>query len=107
MSAIPPNAIASVLQSGVAQRAQATERDAAENAKAQAARDGGRSTGGEDILEVEATDADTQVHTDSGGLGSQGRHDAPAEEEPDAEASAQADGVTIDEDGRPHVDLSA
>ncbi|MFQ5430019.1 MAG: hypothetical protein ACE5E1_06880 [Phycisphaerae bacterium] len=107
MSAIPPNVIGSVLQSGVAQQAQATERDAAENARARAAREGGRTTSGEDILEVEATDADTQVHTDSGGLGSQGRHDAPPEEEAGGESPHDESGVTVDEQGRPHLDLSA
>ncbi|MCG8406201.1 MAG: hypothetical protein MI923_13475 [Phycisphaerales bacterium] len=107
MSAIPPNIIGSVLQSGDAQRTQATDRDKAENAKAQAARDAGRTSAGEDILEVEATDADTQVHTDSGGLGGQGRHDAPPEEEEAQPQPEAPDGITIDEEGRPHLDLSA
>ncbi len=105
MSAIPPNVVSSVLQSGVAQQAQAAERDAAENARTDAARGGGRLSAGDDIIEVEATDADTQVHTDSGGLGGQGRHDPKPEEEetlldPDA-------GITLDDAGRPHLDLSA
>ena len=105
MSAIPPNVIGSALQSGMAQQVQATEKDKADNARAQAARTG--PGGAEDILEIEATDADTQVHTDAGGLGGQGRHDAPSEEEPEAEAPQGPDGITVDEEGRPHLDLSA
>lgn len=106
MSAIPPNIIGSVLQSGEAQRVQSTDRDKSENAKAQAVRDSNQTTAGEDILEVEATDADTQVHADSGGLGSQGRHDAPPEEETQDQAEDR-DGITVDDEGRPHLDLSA
>lgn len=105
MSAIPPNVAASVLQSGLAQRVQARDKDAVESAKATAARDLNGRGGAEDILEVEATEADTQVHPDAGGLGSQGRHDAPPDEE--AEAPNPSDGITVDADGRPHLDLSA
>lgn len=109
MSAIPPN-ISSVLQAGVAQQAQSTKQNADENAKADAAKRTGGTPGFDDILEIEATDADTQVHTDAGGLGSQGRHDAPPEEKPEdqpTEVTNPPDGVTLDENGRPHLDLSA
>jgi len=103
MSAIPPHAIGSVLQSGVTQGEAARQTDAEKNAQAERAR---QTTGGPDaILEVEETDADTQVHTDSGGSGGQGRHDAPPEE--DLEEQAQTDGITIDDNGNPHLDLSA
>jgi hypothetical protein len=109
VSAIPPNAIASVLQSGVTQRDAAKDIDTAKQASHETSR---RLTGGPDALvelEIEATDADTQVHTDAGGLGSQGRHDAPPDDEEsadDADADSQA-GVVVDEQGRPHIDLSA
>ncbi len=105
MSAIPPNPIASVLQSGITQAEQARESDAAKNAQRDQAR---RITGGPDaILEVEGTDTDdTQVHTDSGGTGGQGRHDAPPREQAAAEEAAEED-ITIDENGVPHVDLRA
>jgi hypothetical protein len=106
MSAIPPHVAASVLQSGVAQKTQAADRDNAENAKAYAAREGSRTGGVNDVLEVEATDADTQVHPDSGGLGSQGRHDAPPPEEEDTPKPDARD-VTFDDEGKPHLDLSA
>ncbi len=110
MSAIPPNVVSSVLQAGVAQQAQSTKQNADENAKADAAKRSGGTPGFEDVLEIEATDADTQVHTDAGGLGSQGRHDAPPEEQIEdepAEAADPSDGVTLDENDQPHLDLSA
>jgi hypothetical protein len=103
MSSIPPNIIGSVLQSGPAQREQAREIDVAKSSQAEAAR---RAAAGPDaFIEIEATDADTQVHTDGGGLGSQGRHDAPPEEP--AAAAVDDPAVTLDEMGRPHLDLSA
>ena len=107
MSAIPPNVVGSALQAGVAQQVQATQKDAAENAKADAAGRTAGTSGFEDILEIEATDADGRVHADSGGLGSQGRHDAPPEEQPAPDAAEKPNPVTHDENGRPHLDLSA
>jgi len=109
MSAIPPNIVSSVLQAGVAQQAQSAKQDADENAKTDAAKRTAGSGAFEDILEIEATDADGKVHTDAEGLGSQGRHDAPPEEQPEdqpAEAGP-SNGVTLDENGQPHLDLSA
>lgn len=104
MSAIPPSAIGSILQSPAAQGEQARQIDAEKNAQADRAQ---ATTAGPDaVVEIEATDADTKVHTDSGGGGSQGRHDAPPEEE-EAGKQAPPDGITVDEDGRPHLDLSA
>lgn len=105
MSAIPPSPIASVLQSGTAQVEAARESDATKNADAQRAR--GLTSGPDAILEVEGTDTeDTEVHTDSGGLGGQGRYDAAPESEPPAE-EAVGKGITTDAQGRPHIDLSA
>lgn len=104
MSAIPPAPIASVLQSGPAQAEQTRETDAARNATAD--RSHKLAVGPDAILEVESTDSDTQVHTDSGGMGSQGRQDSPPEEEPAALAE-DADGITVDASGHRHVDLSA
>ncbi|RIK63994.1 MAG: hypothetical protein DCC65_15065 [Planctomycetota bacterium] len=105
MSAIPPSPIASVLQSPAAQAEAARESDAARNADAQRAR--GLTSGPDAILEVEGTDTDdTQVHTDSGGLGSQGRYDAPPDEEP-ATVADETDGIRTDAEGRPRIDISA
>ena len=103
MSAIPPHSIASILQSGVTQAEQARQTDADKNARADAAN---KTRGGADaVLEVEETDADTQVHPEAGGQGSQGRHDAPPEEEAEERQAGNA-GVSIDDDGVPHVDIS-
>lgn len=105
MSAIPPNPIASVLQSGAAQSEAARDADAAKNADERRVRQTG--AGPDAILEIEGTDTeDTQVHTDSGGLGSQGRYDAPPEEE-EPVADESGEGITTDEHGRPRIDLSA
>jgi hypothetical protein len=104
VSAIPPSPIASVLQSGPAQAEQAREADAARNATADRSR--GVGAGPDAILEVESTDADTQVHTDSGGLGSQGRDDSAPDDEP-ATPADDANGITTDSAGQAHIDLSA
>jgi hypothetical protein len=103
MSAIPPSPIASILQSGPAQTEQTRETDAARNATADRSRQVG--AGPDAILEVESTDSDTQVHTDSGGMGSQGRQDSPPDDEPPAPLD-DATGITTDATGHQHVDLS-
>lgn len=90
------------MQAGVTQAEQARQTDAEKNAQADRAR---QTAGGPDaILEVEETDADTQVHPDSGGGGGQGRHDAPPEEEAEEQETKQ--GVTVDERGNQHLDIS-
>lgn len=108
MSAIPPNVIGSVLQSGLTQEAQSRDRDRVENDRKDAAR-ALAGSGADDILEIEQTDTDdTQVHPDTMGAGGQGRHDPPPTDESDAdESSSHADGLTFDGDGRPHLDISA
>jgi hypothetical protein len=103
MSAIPPSVIGSVLQSEPAQRQHARAADAARNAEADAARQSKNAP--DAFVEIEATDADTQVHPDSGGTGGQGRHDARPEE--DASVPPAPEGITTDEQGRTHLDLSA
>lgn len=104
MAQIPPNPISSVLQSGVAQAETARVQDGAKNADAQRARN--LTSGSDAILEVEGTDTDdTQVHTDSGGLGSQGRHDPAPDDEP-VETVEEPDTASAAEALR-HIDLSA
>jgi hypothetical protein len=104
MSAIPPSVIGSVLASPAAQSEQAKPADADRNAQADGAR---LVAGGPDaILEIEATDAATRVDAESGGAGSQGRQDAPPEEE-EQPAEPQTSGLTVGADGRPHLDVSA
>ena len=103
MSAIPPNIISAI---GVpaAQREQARSIESTRQAGFETSR---KLTGSPDALvelEVEATDADTQVHADSGGASSQGRYDA----KPDGtdEDTNESNGISIDESGRTHIDLA-
>ena len=57
---------------------------------------------------VETTDSDTQVNTDGGGQGSQGRQFAEESEEHDqAEEGSGKGGFTVDDDGQMHLDLEA
>jgi hypothetical protein len=103
VSAIPPNLI-SAIASPAAQRDQARHIDAARQASFETSR---KLTGSPDALvevEIEATDANTQVHADSGGLGSQGRYDSKPEEAD--ESSDDEAAITVDEQGRPHIDVS-
>ena len=102
MSAIPPAPIASALQSEMAQREKTRPIDADKNAQARAA---AITSGPDAILEVETTDADTKVHTESGGAGSQGRHDAPPEDTPEEKVDPPK-GITTDATGHLHIDLS-
>lgn len=107
MSAIPPNAnvLGTVLQSGAKQAEQSRQTDADKNAQIDRARATG--AGPDGILEVEETDVDTQVHADSGSAGGQGRFNPPPDEEEEEEkAPAPDEGITVDVDGNPHVDLS-
>lgn len=108
MSSIPPNMIGSVLQSGVAQQAASQPKDRAENEQTDASRELTGRAGTEDILEIEATDGRTKINADGGGYGSQGRHDAPPEEDAASdEEAAERPAITHDDDGRPHLDVSA
>lgn len=105
MSAIPPNPIASVLQSQAAQQAQSKDRESEDNLRTDASRRLTGAGGTDDIIEIEETDtADTQVHPDTSGTGGQGRFDAP--EEYADQQQPESGGITLDEDGRPHLDLS-
>lgn len=106
MSAIPPNPIASALQSQAAQQVQSKDRESEDNLRTDASRRLAGAGGTEDIIEIEETDtADTQVHADTGGTGGQGRFDAP--EENPQQVEDKSEGITVDEQGRPHLDLSA
>lgn len=107
MSAIPPNSISSVLQSGVAQQVQSKDRDSDDNMRTDASRRLTGAGGTGDIIEIEETDtADTEVHPDTMGTGGQGRFDAPPDEAGEAEPDAEQ-GITRGPDGQTHLDLSA
>ena len=105
MSAIPPNSIASVLQSGATQRVQSKADDAERNERARvSSAAAGRADA---VLEVEATDDDTQVHSDAEGTGGSGRETRePPSDEVEVADEQDSDAVTIDEDGTPHLDLT-
>ncbi|HPF37246.1 MAG TPA: hypothetical protein P5081_01570 [Phycisphaerae bacterium] len=108
MSSIPPNAIGSVLQSGVTQSAASQQKDRVENEQTDASRELTGRGGTEDILEIEETDGRTKVDADGGGYGSQGRYDGGPEEEGAAEeVAADESGITRDDDGRERLDISA
>lgn len=106
MASIPPNPIGSALQSGQAQPIQSKDRISEDNLRTDASRRLAGAGNTADIIEIEETDtADTQVHADTGGTGGQGRFDAP-DTEPVAEESDKS-GITMDDQGHAHVDLSA
>ena len=107
MSAIPPHAVGSVLQSGMAQQVQSAARDSEENLRGDASRELTGKGGSEDVIEIEETDSQTKVDAEGGGQGSQGRHDAPPEEDDAAGDNKPRGGVTYDDDGTPHLDISA
>ena len=107
MSSIPPNVVGSVLQSGVAQQAASQQRDRVENEQTDASRELTGKGGTEDILEIEETDARTKVDAEGGGWGSQGRQDSPPEEDEGVEEASEGPGLTHDDDGTPHLDVSA
>lgn len=109
MSSIPPNFIGSVLQSGIAQQTQSKDRETEENTRTDTSRKMNGAAGAGDIIEIEATDTDdTEVHSDTGGTGGQGRYDTPPEDQVDDAAGQKEEaGVRYDEHGRPHLDLSA
>lgn len=82
MSSVPGgSAIHSVLQSGPMQRVTQTARSAEETRRADVSRELSGIPDAVDV-EIEATDADTRVHSDAGGQGGSGRtlsEDVPAE----------------------------
>lgn len=104
MSAIPPNSIVSVLQSGVTQRQQSRIDDAERSDRDRRARQIAARADG--ILEVEATDDDTQVHADAEGSGGSGRNtrEPAPEEDPSTDQTDDADGLG---DEIEHLDLTA
>jgi hypothetical protein len=89
MSAIPPSGIVSVLGTSGAQRHQTHVDDAARNERAEASRQ--LAGQGDVILEVEGTDADTQVHAESEGSGASGRQGRDDESPPADEATHEDD----------------
>jgi len=108
-SGIPPNFISSAIQGTESQR-RSSESYATEEARTAHAQNKQVSRNEEMDSTVETTEADTRVNADGGGLGSQGRSLEGEGEEAAQEEQEQQDqhsGITVDEQGQPHVDLEA
>jgi len=105
MSAIPPTVIASVLQSDTAQRQRVADRGSEEARAAGVSRELTAPDKAVE-LEIEATDADTRVHTDAGGQGSYGRQ--YQEEEPhDGGPAGGEPGGDLDPGSPCRIDIQA
>lgn len=107
MTAAGPNLVGPILQAPLQQERLAQARDAEQTQQSEKSRQlAARADQAEHA--VEDTDADTVVHTDAGGTGSQGRAFGEASEEARPEQELQkADQVTRDEQGQIHIDLQA
>jgi hypothetical protein len=104
MSAIPPAIISSAIQSDPMQRQQVADRGTEEARAAGVSRELTAPDKAVE-LEIEATDADTRVHTDAGGQGSYGRH---YQEDDGGSGSHAADGKGISaEEGGCRIDIQA
>lgn len=89
MSAIPPNSLASIIQSSGSQHhvSETKRREAAEQAERN------RSSEFSEHLQdiIENTDRDSSVHTDGGGLGGQGRNTGESGESPQETPAEEED----------------
>ncbi len=102
MSAIPPNPLASVLQSPLAQGQAAGIRDVESAQRASAERRQTRAVDASDST-VETTDNDTQIYADAEGSGSQGRAFSENPQQTDSDDEAPSSDAP---QGR-HLDLEA
>ncbi|UCG34298.1 MAG: hypothetical protein JSU68_06595 [Phycisphaerales bacterium] len=102
-SGVPPPAIGSAIQTAQSQR-QATDAARVDEARQAHAQRTQVARNEEMDSTVETTDAEMQVNTDGGGLGSQGREAQPGSEGEDAVEEEQS-GITRDENGQIHLDL--
>jgi hypothetical protein len=104
MSAMPPtNLVGSLLQSHQAQRQVTVLREGEESQRDSASRRQASAVDEKDTT-VGTTDADTQIHSDAEGTGSQGREFTPQEEE--EEQVADESGPPLGDEGR-NLDLQA
>lgn len=106
MSSIPPSITAASLQTVQAQTQTAGIQKAEKNSRDQAFRDEIRMVeerGGT----VFASDEDTRVNPDGGGTGSQGRAFGSRRDDGTPAEDEDTPAVTLDETGRPHLDLEA
>lgn len=107
MSAVPPDSIASALQSALQQGRANQIRTADDRRQADISQAIARAAEQREN-QIEDTDADTRVHSDGSGGGGQGRPFSESEgQSSGTEAEHQTPGITTDEDGQMHVDLTA
>jgi hypothetical protein len=104
-SGVPPPAIGSAIQTAQSQR-QATDAARVDEARQAHAQRTQVARNEEMDSTVETTDAQMQVNTDGGGLGSQGRTAQP-ENEGEEPVEEEQTGITRDENGQIHLDLEA
>ena len=105
MAEIPSDIAASAAQAGHHARDVAEARDARGGGLQQGAGPRGNKVGEAGEV-VETDDRDAEIYADAEGTGSQGRSSEEAEEQQEAEGET-TEGVTTDENGRPHLDLEA
>ncbi len=107
MSEIPSEIASSAAQAGFRAREVAKERDARRAGGADAALGRAKSVD-EAGSTVETENEDTAVFTESEGAGGQGRaHEEGESEDAAQEEQSLDDDVTVDDEGRPHLDLEA
>ena len=89
MSTIPPNWLGSIIQTQGGQARAAGDKQKAEAAQTESAKEGSFADKLQDV--IEETDRDSQVYSDAEGTGSQGSpfEEAPDDQEPEAEAPEQ------------------
>jgi hypothetical protein len=106
MSTVPPNIVGPILQT-IVQQQQSAQTDDAEKARGteQSQRMAQRSDRAEHT--VSDTDSDTAVDADAGQGGGQGRAFSEQPDQQSPETQGPEDGVTHDEEGRPHIDIQA
>ena len=106
MAEIPSDIASSAAQAGHQARNVARGRDAPRAGQAIAAKDQAQASAESDAT-VDTTDNDNQVYSDAEGAGSEGRTFDEGGAKTDGDAESTDKGITMDDDGRQHVDLEA
>jgi hypothetical protein len=105
MSAVPPNYVGPILQSGLTQREVSRVRD---NDRAQADYAARRQSSASDEHDttINTDDGDTQVDPDAEGTGSQGRAFTQGEEQPEPQEEQKQPADPFENEGQ-NIDLQA
>jgi len=107
MSALPPDSIASALQSAL-QQGRANQIRASDDRRQADITQAIARAAEQRENQIEDTDADTRVHSDGSGGGGQGRPFSESEgQSASAQEQGETPGITTDENGQMHVDLTA